>query len=100
MESGYEIVWTDEAKQGLNNIIRYLETHWTEKELKKFFKRLEKAIKLVSERPELFSASGTKSGVRIFVFIKQVSLYYKEENDKVFIVSLFDNRMDPSKLAI
>lgn len=39
-----EIVWTDEAKNQLDEIITYLEENWTEKEISKFFVRLEECL--------------------------------------------------------
>ena len=42
MKSGLKIRWTEEATKNLENIIIYLETNWTPKELKKFFQKLEK----------------------------------------------------------
>lgn len=35
-----KVVWTNEANEGLDEIIEYLEQHWTEKEISKFFIRM------------------------------------------------------------
>jgi len=36
-----EIFWVDEANEGLDEIIGHLEEKWTEKEIHRFFTRLE-----------------------------------------------------------
>ena len=43
-----EIVWSEEAENQLDRIVDYLEENWTEKEIEKFFKRLEEALKQLS----------------------------------------------------
>lgn len=45
------IVWTDEAKAGLHEIVEYLENHWTEKELLAFFTRLEHCLEKIKDAP-------------------------------------------------
>ncbi len=32
-----EVVWTDEAKEWLDEVVEYLEEHWREKEIRTFF---------------------------------------------------------------
>ncbi|WOK08368.1 hypothetical protein RT717_06915 [Imperialibacter roseus] len=41
-----EIVWSDEANEGLDEIIEYLEENWTEKEIHHFFTRLEACLSI------------------------------------------------------
>jgi plasmid stabilization system protein ParE len=100
MRSGYKIEWSDEAKDNLSNIIKYLEKAWTEKEIKKFFVKLESNLLLMSENPSLFPLSNKTKNVRRNVLSPQTSLYFKVEKDVIFIVSLFDNRQNPKKLKI
>ena len=100
MKNGYDIVWSDEAQYNLSKIIDYLETNWTEKELKKFFQRLDKVLQLISQNPQLFRLTNKRKRVRRCVFSKQTSIYYKFENERVFLITLFDNRQDPKKLKL
>ena len=57
MESGYRIIWSKEASFNLDQIISYLESHWTEKEIARFFGSLEKTLQLISQNPYLFQAT-------------------------------------------
>ncbi|MEO5571275.1 MAG: type II toxin-antitoxin system RelE/ParE family toxin [Bacteroidia bacterium] len=64
MKSGYKIIWTDEAKFNLLQIITYLENTWTEKEIKKFYTKLEETISLISSNPKLFRLTDKRKNVR------------------------------------
>ena len=100
MKSGYEVFWTDEALLNLKLIIDYFEYRWTERELRKFFQKLEKRIKLISQKPRLFPTSGHKPNIHRSVLSKQTTIYYKlfEQEKKVEITTLFDTRQNPKKL--
>jgi len=54
MKSSYKILWTDHAISELKETIEYLETNWTEKELRKFTAKLDHTIELISKMPEIF----------------------------------------------
>ena len=98
MKSGLEIRWTEEATKNLDSIIIYLETNWTNKELTRFFTKLEKQISILSIFPEAFPISKKKSQVHRCVFMKQLTIYYAIENEHLVLLSIFDNRQNPSKL--
>ncbi|MFA4851096.1 MAG: type II toxin-antitoxin system RelE/ParE family toxin [Bacteroidales bacterium] len=100
MKNGFNIVWSDEAKFNLSRIIDYFETTWSEKELRKFFQRLEKTLQLIAKNPQLFRLTNRRKNVRKCVFSRQTSIYYKFENDTLYLITLFDNRQDPKKLKI
>ena len=41
MRNTYKLVWTDEALNGLKDIIDYLEKKFSEKDIKKFVKKFD-----------------------------------------------------------
>ncbi|MBI2968167.1 MAG: type II toxin-antitoxin system RelE/ParE family toxin [Bacteroidetes bacterium] len=100
MKNGYKIVWSNEARDNLSQIIDYFEEKWTERELKKFFQRLEKIINLISQNPRLFMLTKKRKNVRRCVLSKQTSIYYKFDSERIFIITLFDNRQNPKSLKI
>jgi len=53
MKSGFNIIWSDEAKNNLLCIIDYFETNWTEKGLRNFFEKFEKTLQLISQNPQI-----------------------------------------------
>lgn len=98
MKSGYSIIWTDEALHNLSLIIAYLETNWTEKEIRKFVRRIEKLLELIAIFPEIYPSTNNRKKMRRCVLTKQISLYYKVMKREIFVVTLFDNRQDQKKL--
>ncbi len=41
MRSGYRLQWSERATFDLQNIINYLQDHWTEKEIRNFVRKLD-----------------------------------------------------------
>jgi len=100
MKNGLKIRWTEEATKNLESIVAYLESNWTPKELKKFFRKLEKQLLILSLFPEAYPISLKKKQVHRCVFSKNLTIYYITADDSLIILSLFDTRQDPSKLRI
>jgi plasmid stabilization system protein ParE len=100
MKNGLKIRWTEEATTNLENIIIYLETNWTSKELKKFFQKLEKQLLLLSLFPEAYPVSLTKKRIHRCVLTKNLTIYYTIEDDSLVLLSIFDTRQHPSKVKI
>lgn len=100
MKSTFKIIWTDEAFEGLKNILDYLEARWTKREIKKFAKLLEEQLALIQKNPELFPVTQKSNLIRRSVLSKQTTIFYKIEKNSIYLVSLFDNRQNPGKLNI
>lgn len=94
MKSGYSLLWTDNAKSELSEIINYIATEWNEVVVRKFAKKLETALKSMLTMPTAFPESSVKKNIRRKVISKQTSIYYKILNDEIVILSIFDNRRD------
>jgi len=47
------LVWTKRAIHGYDKIVRYLEEHWTDKEVRNFIHESEEFFTLLGEYPEL-----------------------------------------------
>jgi plasmid stabilization system protein ParE len=52
MPSGYKLVWSDNALNDLKNILFYLESNWSERAIKKFVKKLDFRLNLISPSQE------------------------------------------------
>lgn len=61
-----KVFWTDEANEGLDDIIDYLERNWNTKEITLFFSRLDESIKIISEAPHRYKNSLRKPGTKEF----------------------------------
>lgn len=98
MEFKNDVFWTDEALKNLDSIIFYLSSNWTEKEVKRFLKKLDHAVLLIAQRPKLFPHSVYKQEARRFVLTRQVSIIYTVTDSNINILALFDTRQDPERI--
>jgi plasmid stabilization system protein ParE len=99
MKSGYNIRWTENALDELQETFDYLEENWTEKELHNLSVAIQKTIDFLSENPTLFPVAD-KIGVRKAVVLKLNTIYYRIVDKDVEILSFFLNRKDPKKRKI
>lgn len=99
MESGYNILWTDHALEELAKTYEYLELYFSEREMHRLSVELEKVLMLISRNPKLFPKSEFKE-VRRAVIKKFNILYYRENDNRIEIISFFSNRQDPDKREI
>jgi plasmid stabilization system protein ParE len=100
MTSGFSILWTDHALSELEEIIAFLETHWTERELRNLAKEIEKTIDLLSRNPLLFQSSDINITVRRVIVAKKNTLYYRINGNTIEVLSFFSNRQNPQKRKI
>jgi len=100
MKSGFKLLWSDRASDDLRNIINYLSENWTQKEIKKFAKRLEKRLQIITINHRLYPLTKKRKNVRRSVLTKQTIVYYQVTEDTITIVTLFDARRNPSKLKL
>lgn len=100
MTSGFRILWTENALAELEATIAFLETNWTEKELRKLAIEIEKAIDLLSRNPLLFQPSDLNIKVRRVVVAKKNTPYYRINGNTVEVFSFFSNRQNPKKRRI
>ena len=91
------IKWTPEAELTFDNIVEYLEKEWSEKEVKKFFARVNHMLILISQNPKIYKASKTND-VRIGVITKHNSLVYRIKSNEIELLTFWANRQDPEKL--
>jgi len=99
-EMKYHVVWTDEAIETKNNIYQYLQDNWSKKEIESFFTRLDGQLALLSIFPKMGKPSDKKPGYRETVLSPHQTIYYKLENNRILIASIFDNRQDPNSLNL
>jgi len=100
MKSGFKIHWSDEALNNLDSLIDYLTVKWSDKEIRNFFRKLDKSIAIISKNPFSFPASDLKINVRRSVMSEQTTIYYEVKEDGIVILSLSDNRKDPKSIKI
>lgn len=99
MKNISKVVWSQRAKNDLESILDYLRENWTEKEIRKFFRNLDKQISAIQNQPYTFPTT-QKNNVRRSVLSRQTTVYYDILKDSLRIVVLFDTRQSPGKLKL
>lgn len=87
------IVWSNEAEEQLDRIVEYLETNWTEKEIRKFFSRLEESLKAIANNPATYKNSLRKKGVKEFLITTHTSIFYTFDRKNLYVISIWANKM-------
>jgi len=93
------IIITELAEKKLENLFEYLIENWSLKVKRNFVGKLDECISIIKIQPESFPESSKIQGLRKCVVTKQITLYYKISGEKIYIVSIFDNRQNPKKLG-
>lgn len=92
------IVLSKIAAKKLENLLEYLEKEWSEKVKLNFIDKLDKSLKQISKYPLSYEKSQIKPELHRCLVSKHTTLYYTFDTKRVYIVTVFDNRMDPEKL--
>ena len=100
MKSTYKLIWSDEALEGLKEIINYLENKFSEKDVKNFAKKLDKQLEIIQINPKSFPLSSKSKLVRRSIIAKLTSIYYTIDKDSVKLISIIDNRKNPQSFKI
>lgn len=99
MENGYNILWTPNALEELEQTIEYLQLHFTDKEIKKLVQKIESLIEIISQNTFIFPISESKN-IHKLVILEFNTMYYRVNNGSVEILSFFSNRQSPQKRKI
>jgi plasmid stabilization system protein ParE len=95
------ILWSDEAKETFAKNVAYLQTAWTEKEVKKFLHRTAYVFLNIEDNPECYPISKKSKNIRRVILNKRVTMYYRYFPSKKMVVLLtfWNNYMDPSTMS-
>lgn len=93
-----DVEWTSVAEKQLDRILAYLETNWSEKEIKQFFEKLEEGIETIRVTPEQQKKSIRKRHSYEYQLSPQTTIFYTFDSKKATILLLWSNRMNPKNL--
>jgi plasmid stabilization system protein ParE len=92
-----EIVWTKTADKKFDKILAYLSEEWGDNVTSSFVKKVYDFLDILSEFPEIGTIEHKEKGIRGFVIIKQVSVFYIIQKNKIILLNFFDNRQSPKR---
>jgi plasmid stabilization system protein ParE len=93
-----KVVISKTAEKKLEKLLDYLLHEWSEKVTSNFIKKLDLTIQIIKEQSEIFPESQKNKGLRKCVVTKQTTLFYRFDQQKIIIVTIFDTRQHPKKL--
>ncbi len=93
-----KVVVSKTAAAKLNHLPHYLETEWSENVKQNFIATLDTYLKQISKYTHSFKKSQMKPELYRCVVTRQTSIFYTFDEHRIYIVTLFDNRMDLIKL--
>jgi len=91
------IFWSKKADKNFDNIIRFIDEEWGESATRVFVRKVYDFLEILQEFPEIGTIENRKSNIRGFVIVKQLTLFYKINQNKIILLNFFDNRMNPKR---
>ena len=96
----YKIIWSELAIKTYISNIKYLETAFTETEVKAFITAVQKKLSVLSLQPRIGRLTNKRENVRFTVIHKRVTLIYRHRPVKheIQLVRFWNNYQDPKRL--
>jgi plasmid stabilization system protein ParE len=91
------IFWSKRADKKFDSILNYLSAEWGEKVTSAFVKKVYDFLDILVEFPEIGSLENSERGIRGFVIVKQITIFYKLSGNKIILLNFFDNRQGSKK---
>ncbi|WP_378175176.1 type II toxin-antitoxin system RelE/ParE family toxin [Aquimarina sp. SS2-1] len=84
-----KIVWTPKAIEGLDEVLEYMEIHWTSKEIVLLEQKIEEFKSQVKRTPLLYPSTGVHKNVRKAILSKHNYIIYRINPDKMIIELIY-----------
>ena len=94
-----EVIMTPIALSDFENVVSYLTYKWGIAARNNFINRFEKVTERLSENAGIYPFFDRAKQLQKCVVTKHNILYFKETEDVVKILFVFDTRQDPEKLS-
>lgn len=94
----YKIIASPIATKTYQHNIDFLEKRWSKREVTNFINKVSDVITILKQKPETFQKWENEADVRKIQIVKQITLYYQINKDKVELLLFFNNYQDPKTL--
>lgn len=94
-----QVVWSEDALIDYHQNIDYLLKEWSEKVALEFMEDVEATIELINDFPELYPLT-EYLGVRKALVRKQITLFFRIKDEKIYLIRFWNNYQDPKKLKL
>jgi plasmid stabilization system protein ParE len=93
------VIWSPEADNDFSYILSYLNEKWEDKVTLNFINQLDDIISQIKNNPFQFPLFSGSHNIHRCVMSKQNSIFYRIENNSIFILRIFDTRQNPDNLV-
>ena len=94
-----EIIWTKLARITYDEVLENLKDRWTFREMIAFYELTDEVIQKIKQNEVEFPDVSSQFKVKKAIIHTTVSLYFKRQNDKIYLITFFNNRMNPKTLS-
>ena len=92
------LVLSKRASKKLGKLLEYLELEWSVKVQQEFIKKLDNSLNHIRKYPKSCIKTDLVKGLHMLVVTKQTSVFYRFDSKTIYVVTIFDNRINPIKL--
>jgi plasmid stabilization system protein ParE len=97
MQVKYELYWTERAVADHEHLTEYLFEEWGEGIALRVLADLRYQIHRIRDSPLQFPIVAPQNQIRRCVASRQTSVFFVVTSEKIELLSIFDNRLDPEK---
>ncbi len=97
MADRYNIAWTREAKNQVDQILEYLNNNWSKNECDDFLDLLLHFENTIAQFPKSFKSSNKFKNCRLGFVHKHITAIYKLQKKTITILTVIDNRSNLEK---
>lgn len=94
----YKIIASPLATETYQQNIEFLENRWSKKEVISFINKVADVVAILKLNPHTFQKWTKDNSIHRIQIVKQITLYYQINNDKVELLLFFNNYQDPVSL--
>jgi plasmid stabilization system protein ParE len=94
-----KFIWSKKAIGDYDSIIDYLIVKWSESSAEKFIDQVYSKIHFIKTHPEAFEKTNFEGTSRV-VITKQVTLFFKVSESKIYLIRFWNNSRNPNKLSL
>ena len=100
LKSPLPITWSPKSAKSFDNIVKYLEAKFADREVQKFIRQTVKILEYIAQNPNMFRSSVNSKHKHVVILNKHTTLYYqyKPIKKEVELLLFWDNRQDPKRL--
>ena len=91
------IKWSKKSEKKFDLILDYLNDEFGQITTAKFVKKVFDFLTILAEFPEIGSLENKEYGIRGFVIVKQITLFYQVRDNTIILLNFYDNRQHPKK---